>query len=127
MAKILIVDDDKNYRSSLKRLLADLDYEIIIAENGEEAISRYMESSVSIDVVITDIFMPEKDGLELIMELKKNFQDAKIIAISGGSNKFNISLNLLEQAKRLGADYVIEKPFRNEQLISAVEDILNAG
>ena len=122
MAKILIVDDDKNYRSSLRRLLTDLDYDVIVAENGDEAISTYTQSPA--DIVITDIFMPEKDGLEVIIELKKKFQDAKIIAISGGSTKFNVSLNLLEQAKQLGAHTIIDKPFRNEQLISAIKDIM---
>ncbi|MCK5504364.1 MAG: response regulator [Thermodesulfovibrionia bacterium] len=122
MAKILIVDDDKNYRSSLRRLLTDLDYDVIVAENGDEAISTYTQSPA--DIVITDIFMPEKDGLEVIIELKKKFQDSKIIAISGGSTKFNVSLNLLEQAKQLGAHTVIEKPFRNEQLVAAIKNII---
>ena len=122
MAKILIVDDDKNYLSSLRRLLTDLDYDVIVAENGDEAIATYTQSPV--DVVITDIFMPEKDGLEVIIELKKKFQDSKIIAISGGSTKFNVSLNLLEQAKQLGAHTVIEKPFRNEQLVAAIKNII---
>jgi CheY-like chemotaxis protein len=124
MAKILIVDDDKNYRSSLRRLLIDMDYDVIVAENGDEAIDSLQENPA--DIVITDIFMPDKDGLELIMELKKKFQKAKIIAISGSITQHNVKLSMLEQAKRLGADSIIEKPFQNEKLLSAIKDVLNA-
>ncbi len=124
MAKILIVDDDKNYRSSLRRLLIDMDYDVIVAENGVAAIESLHENPA--DIVITDIFMPDKDGLELIMELKKKFQDAKIIAISGSITQHNVKLSMLEQAKRLGADSIIEKPFQNEKLLSIIKDILNA-
>ncbi len=124
MAKILIVDDDKNYRSSLRRLLLDMDYDVIVAENGDEAIASLQENPA--DVVITDIFMPDKDGLELIMELKKKFHNAKIIAISGSITQHNVKLSMLEQAKRLGADSIIEKPFQNEKLLSAIKDVLNA-
>ena len=122
MARILIVDDDKNLRASLRRNLTRLGYEIIEAENGREAISLYLESSV--DVVITDILMPEKDGLELIRELKKTFEDAKIIAITGGSNKYNAPLNFLTEAKIFGAQHVFEKPFTTEQLVSAIKELL---
>ena len=124
MAKIIIVDDDKNYRSSLRRLLVDLDYEVIVAENGNEALESLQENPA--DIVITDIFMPDKDGLELIMELKKKSHTAKIIAISGSITQHNVKMSMLQQAKSLGADSIIKKPFKNEQLLSAIKNILNA-
>ncbi len=125
MAKILIVDDDKNYRSAIGRMLRKMHHDVVEAENGRDAISSYKKSVI--DIVITDILMPEKDGIELIMELKKEFRDVKIIAITGGIAKYNNSVNMLDQAKFLGACRVIEKPFENEELTAAVNEILEGN
>ena len=75
MAKILVVDDDNHYRSALRRLLADSGHDVVEAENGSEAIFLYKKGAI--DVVITDLLMPEKDGIELILELKRGYKDAK--------------------------------------------------
>ncbi len=75
------------------------------------------------DLIITDILMPERDGFETIMELRKNYPGVKIIAISGGRS--NITVDLLEYAKILGAQLTIAKPIKPEKLLRAVEQVLS--
>ena len=82
MSKILIIDDEAPIRSMLKDILEDEGYEVVEAENGEVGISQYRNDPT--DVVITDIVMPDKEGIATIRELKKEFPDIKIIAMSGG-------------------------------------------
>ena len=82
MARILIVDDDIMFLSLLRDLLAPEGHDILEATNGIEALDIFREASV--DLVVTDIVMPEKEGLQTILELKKESPTSKIIAISGG-------------------------------------------
>ena len=83
MARILIIEDDENIREMFSELLARAGYEVVPMANGKDAAKRRAE--VAAELVITDILMPERDGLEAIGELRRSAPDVKIIAISGGS------------------------------------------
>ncbi len=107
MERILVVDDDANIRSSVAAALDHGGYTVATAANGRQAIAIHLEAPV--DLIIIDIFMPEKDGLETIMELRQGFPDMKIIAMSGRGA--TASKDYLEAAKAFGADAALSKPF----------------
>ena len=108
MARILIVEDDNQLREMLKQILEREDYEVTESNDGEEAVRHLKESSF--DLVITDIIMPHKDGTGLIMEIRKDFPEMQIIAISGGARHIDPQ-NPLNIAKKLGANQTLTKPF----------------
>jgi CheY-like chemotaxis protein len=114
---ILIVDDDAPVRSVLRRKLEQCHYDICEAADGNEAI-RALEST-KFDLVITDIIMPEKDGIETICFLRLKQPNVKIIAISAPSNQL-----FLESARGLGAERVFTKPLRLAELAEAVQALL---
>ena len=120
MAKILIVDDDASIRGLFRRILEVEGYTIVEASNGESALRCFEESWA--DLVITDIVMPEKDGLELMAELRRLAPGVKIVAISGGGglNPFTY----LAMARERGADTVIFKPVPVESLLKTVHQLL---
>src|SRR4030095_5251414 len=95
MTRILLVDDDEQFRSMLSQSLKRAGYEVTEARNGSEGIDLYRDHPS--DLIITDLIMPEKEGLETIREYRKSYPDAKIIAISGGSR--NSSIDYLKMAK----------------------------
>ncbi|MFO7755779.1 MAG: response regulator [Bacteroidales bacterium] len=119
MAGILLVEDNEDLRTMLKQSLEKRNHKIIEASNGREAVNKF--KSVMTDLVITDILMPEQDGIGLIMELKKVKPELFIIAISGGG-KIGPS-NYLDIARTLGADAVFPKPFNINHLIDEVENL----
>lgn len=121
MAGILLVEDDQDLRAMLKSSLQKGKHLIIEASDGKEALYKF--KSLLIDLVITDLVMPEQDGIGLIMELKKLKPDIKIIAISGGG-KAGPS-NYLSIAETLGADAVFSKPFSVTIFQEKVEEILS--
>lgn len=120
MATVLIVDDDKDVRNMIKRILERAGHETLEAKDGHQAIDRYSEAMP--DVTITDIIMPDKDGIETILELKQRFSARNIIAISGGGRRF--FEGYLKMARLLGADHVISKPFDPKCLVAAVESMV---
>jgi len=117
VAGILLVEDNDDLRTMLKDALEKRRHYIIEASNGREALSKFKSSAT--DLVITDLLMPEQDGIGLIMELRKVQPEIKIIAISGGG-KIGPS-NYLDVAKTLGADAVFPKPFNLKSFIEEVE------
>ncbi len=120
MAHILIIDDDVQMRSMLRQMLEREGYEVEEANNGKVALRAYKENPA--DLVITDIIMPEKEGLEIIRELRKDYPDVKVIAISGGGH---ISPDeYLHLAKAFGAQCVFAKPFERRELIEAVQELI---
>jgi DNA-binding response OmpR family regulator len=122
--RILLIDDDDSFRTMLRLTLVHFGYTVIEARNGKEGIALFKEANA--DLVITDIVMPEKEGLEVVMELRtKQVPPVKIIAISGGARR-NVSDNL-HMAKLLGAAKVLAKPFSNEVLIAAINELLPGG
>jgi len=121
MAGILIVEDQAEFREMLKEALSRRKYSIIEASDGKEAMLKFKASIV--DLVVTDILMPEEDGLKVIMKLKEIKPGIKIIAISGGGKAG--PGNYLNLAKALGADDILSKPFLLSTLISRIEELLN--
>ncbi len=118
--RILVIDDNEQVRSMLEQMLTKRGFEIEVAPNGENAAEMHRRKAF--DVVITDIIMPGKEGLETIGEFRRLFPDVKIIAISGGGR---IGLaHYLETAKRIGAHKTMAKPFRSAELVKAIEDLL---
>ena len=120
MQKILIIDDDYHILLMIKKMLERAGFEIDLASNGNEGLELFKK--IPFDLVITDIIMPEKEGLETIREMKRIHSDFKIIAMSGGG-KISAD-NYLETAKIFGASTVLGKPFTQKQLVTAVQEVL---
>ncbi len=123
MARILVIDDDNAVRLSVRLALEDADYDVEEAANGQEGMARFRANPA--DLVVTDIFMPEKEGLETIDEIKRTAPQTKIIAISGGGRMD--PEDYLEIARRVGADRSLCKPFDIHLLVATVDDLLGQG
>lgn len=119
-AFILVVDDDPLVRSSLQDFLSDAGYSVATASDGVEAAQRFKEAKP--DLVVTDIIMPEKDGIETILDLRRRSPALRIIAISGGGR--SRSTDFLTMAEKLGADATLAKPFDQGELIALVKRLL---
>lgn len=122
MALILIVDDDPDVRKALGEDLQQKGYQISLAANGQEALNAYREQPA--DVVVTDIFMPGKGGLELITELHSEFPEAKIFAMSTGLSQRKASP--LKMAEHLGAKKTFEKPVSTDALLEAIRQEIDS-
>ena len=120
MASVLVVDDDDDLRDSLKSLLEREGYDISTACNGSDAVSIFRSNPT--DLIITDIIMPEKGGLESIIELRQEFPDIKIIAISGGGRIG--AKDYLQLAKALGANSVLSKPFSRTEILESIKKVI---
>jgi CheY-like chemotaxis protein len=121
MPGVLIVEDDKELREMLKLSLLRKNYTVFEAENGKAAITHFKPQIT--DLVVTDLIMPEEDGLKVVIKLKEIKPSLKIIAISGGGKVGPGSyLNL---AKALGADAIYSKPFSINELISKIEQLMD--
>jgi DNA-binding NtrC family response regulator len=121
MAKILIIDDDNQFRILCRIILENAGYtDIVEAENGH--IGMKLIRNDHFDLVITDIIMPDKEGIETIMETRKDFPAIKIIAMSGGG-KIGPD-NYLVMAGHLGAGRTLAKPFQQSELVNAVRELL---
>ena len=120
MATILIIDDEKAILGFLKERLMGEGFNVLTASVGKEGINLFNCNQV--DLVITDIIMPDKDGFVTIMELKKICPDIKIIAMSGGGR--GLPEYYLDTAKGFGAQYTFEKPFKTSDLVEAVHELL---
>lgn len=114
---ILVVDDEPGVRSALRLVLEHDGYSVTEAANGIEALDRL--ATHSFDVVLIDLFMPEKEGLETISAFRKRCPGLRIIAISGA-----FSGEFLAIAKHLGADEALPKPIRGADLLAAVRSLL---
>jgi DNA-binding response OmpR family regulator len=120
MAKILVIDDETSILLMIKKMLEKAGHEVDMALNGKEGMQLFEKNKA--DLLITDIIMPEKEGLETIVEMRKNYPDLKIIAISGGGR---ISADgYLPGAKLLGANMVFQKPLIQKELLEAVSFLL---
>ena len=119
MANILLVDDDDNFRSMLRITLQRLGHQISEASNGLVALKLFQLHLY--DVVILDLIMPEKEGIETIRDLRKQRLDVKIIAMSGGGRLK--AMDILSVAKAVGADQVLAKPFSNDNLLDALNAV----
>ena len=120
MPVILIIEDDRECREMLKVALIRNNYTVIEAKNGKEALLHFKPGVT--DLVITDLIMPEEDGLKVIMKFREMKPGIKVIAISGGGKAGPRSyLNL---AKALGADSIYSKPFSVNDLVAKIDVLL---
>ena len=120
MIRILLADDDESFRPMLQATLERFGYEVTAVKNGNEAVASYRERPA--DLVITDLIMPDKEGIETIRDLRREVPAAKIIAMSGGGrNTRDIYLKL---ATQLGAAQVLSKPFSHQELLDAIAAVL---
>jgi len=123
MAKILLIDDDPQVRSVLREFLQIGRHTVLEAANGVQARKLLPDSAV--DLVVTDIVMPESDGFEVIMSCVRKDQPLKIIAITGGSPNL-AQQTLLTIAQKMPVNKVLSKPVTCEELISAVQEVLDS-
>ena len=114
--QILLVEDDKHLSAYLSELLTSKGFSVLTAVNGQQASQMLVE--IQPDLLITDLLMPEKDGVRLITETRTSHPQTPIIAMSGGQSAF--SPVFLEAASTLGAAYTLEKPFESEQLLELI-------
>jgi len=121
MAKILILEDDRSLRKAFRGILESAGHEVLEAEDGEAGLRLFRETPA--DLVITDLIMPKKEGIETILELRDKYSDSlKIIAMSGGG--LGDPEKYLRTAKTLGADLALVKPISRKVLLDAVDDVL---
>ena len=117
MAKILIIDDDPQIRRLIDRILSAEGHEIVAAQDGNDGLRRFRADRPAL--VISDILMPEKEGIETILEIRREAPSIPIIAISG-----DIDGAFLDFATKLGASRALPKPFRSAELIEMVDELL---
>ena len=117
---ILVIDDDESIRAVFTRFLSAQGYRVVCADNGKEGL-RLLESDPP-DLVITDIMMPEADGLEVVMAIRQKDKKLPVIAISGGMRA--APMDFLPMVKKFGADTVLYKPVEMEDLLEVVRNEL---
>jgi CheY-like chemotaxis protein len=121
MALILVIDDDDAMRRLIVRTLSADKHKLIEAPNGEDGVK--MVGELKPDAVITDILMPQQEGIQTIREIREMAPEIKIIAMSGGGSSHN--LMFLDVARVFGADAVLAKPFKPGELKDTVTQVLN--
>jgi CheY-like chemotaxis protein len=120
MASVLVIDDDAALRRTLRRVLERAGHQVLEAPEGRTGLKVYLERKP--DLVITDIIMPEQEGIETIMELRRVAPTVPIIAISGSGPVGKV--DFLHMAEQIGANVVLRKPIRAEDLTAAVARVL---
>jgi DNA-binding response OmpR family regulator len=121
MARVLIIEDETALRVLMREVLEKAGYDVLEAVDGEQGMRLFSEQPC--EVVITDILMPNKEGLETILELSEQAPDVKMIAISGGG--VGLGDDLLDMAKDFGAQYALRKPISMKSLVKMVTELLN--
>jgi CheY-like chemotaxis protein len=120
MARILVVDDDRDVRGVLVRILTKAGHEVVQAEDGGAAIAAYRAHPA--DLIITDMYMPAGDGVEVVARLADEYPGARLIVMSGGGQLEKE--DVLDLARRLGARRTLAKPIDRVALLEAVDDVL---
>ena len=117
MAKILVIEDDKIIAAVLERFLTQAGHAVALAHDGKAGAQHFAANPA--DLVITDMFMPDKDGLEFLREFRTQRPNLPVIAISGGGSV--PAGSVLTMARMLGAREVLQKPIRAKELVEAVD------
>ena len=117
--KILVVDDNKKFLNMLNEFLCGNDYVVEITDNGNEALKKF--AGFIPDIVVTDIVMPDIDGIELLLQLRKINSDVKVIVMSGGNRGHADAY--LHMADKLGADAILSKPFELTELLHEIKKL----
>ncbi len=120
MPTVLVIDDDDLIRKMISTMLKKSGFTVMEAENGNKGM-ELLKGNIKPDLVITDILMPDKEGLETISEIRALMPTIKIIAISGGGKKQDMTF--LNLAKQVGAERVLQKPFRPSELLNIISEI----
>jgi DNA-binding response OmpR family regulator len=115
--RVLVIDDEATLRQTMRRMLESAGHTVMEAENGRVGLEVFRLQPA--DVVVTDIIMPQKEGIETIRDLRVIAPGVRIIAVSGGGR--NQDMDFLRIARKLGADATLAKPFRKEILVACVE------
>lgn len=121
MCRILVIDDDKFVRTSIRAVLEGAGHDVYDSNDAEAGIA--MQRTRPFDIAIVDLIMPNKEGLETIRELKRDFPGLAIIAISGGGDI--VRKNYFQAAELFGASVSLEKPFGGDDLLAALDQALN--
>ena len=121
MASILLIDDHAEIRDLMCIVLESKGHVCFAAEDGRKGLELYGQHQI--DLVITDIYMPEQDGLETIMAMRRDKQNLPIIAITGSGTHL-VDFNPLQIAETFGAKKCLQKPFSNDELLAAVDELL---
>ena len=124
LARVLVIDDNSDIREMIRTVLVHAGYEVTLAADGGKGLEAQRQEAS--DLAITDIFMPQQDGIETIGLLKKEFPHTPIIAMSGGA-KFvtrQTSVDYLATAHKFGADRLLRKPFDIDELLKVVQEVL---
>ena len=116
VARILVIDDEQSVRAALKQALTTAGHTVVLAANGIEGVN--LQRKEPADLIITDLFMPEQDGVETMVQLRKFAPDVSVIAISGNP----LGSEMLAVAEKLGAVAIFEKPFTVPELLKAVDE-----
>lgn len=120
MAKILLIEDDALVSRTMEFVFKKAGHETIVASDGIQGLVKF--KSENPDIVISDIVMPDKDGIETIREIRGISKDVPIIAVSGGGRTHNF--DFLRVAEKMGATEVVKKPFHNADIVALVERLL---
>ena len=120
MAKVLIIDDDQALLRAMRKILERWHHEVVEARDGDEGVRLFRADSF--DLVVTDLIMPGKEGIETIIELREEFPDVRILAVSGGFSMDKTGP--LHDAEALGADASLPKPFSIQDFVEAVTRLL---
>ena len=123
MAQILVIDDDVQFLQYLNEVLTDEGHDVETAPNGTKGMRMLQQKPF--DILITDIFMPDKDGIELLRELRKTKIELKIIAISGGGQNYSPDM-ALSVAQMLGTTKTLNKPFTKKDLLPVINEMLSS-
>lgn len=123
MTTILLVDDEDLLREGVREILEMSDYSVVEARDGEEALALFAVNNV--DLVISDIVMPNMDGVDFVTRLRESFPDVPILTISGGSRVVSARFGL-DSALLSGANASLTKPFNAKQLLEKVQQLLAA-
>jgi len=121
VARILIINDDELMRGFLRELFTREGFTIREAQDGAAGIQAFKDEAS--DAVITDLYMPEADGIEVLREIRKESKEVKIVAISGGTTGGGRT-DILQVMQDLGVDRTLQKPFKPEEMVSLVKELL---
>jgi DNA-binding response OmpR family regulator len=120
MSRILVIDDDRLVRFTIRTALEHAGHTVVEAEDGVRGLAAF--DAAPFDLVITDLLMPEKEGVETVREIRQRSAQVKILAVSGGGAMK--TLDYLAMAEALGADRSLAKPFTSRALVAVVEELL---
>lgn len=129
MARILVVDDNEEFRASIKDLLETNGYDVVLAVDGEDGIRLFEQQGC--DLVVCDVFMPKKDGLEAITEILKISPATPVISTTGyvastSGRQEDLDVNYLNAAQEFGATYTLVKPFDPDEFVALIRRCLES-